>query len=79
MMMQNMPYVISVSPKDDYRLSITFDDGVTKELSIEPFIKNGVSAVLRDKDYFKLVTAENGYVTWPNGFDLCPEFLRNHI
>lgn len=77
--MQNLPNIIAVQAKENYTLLITFDDGFIKELSILPFIKEGVSSSLQDKEYFKKVTAENGYITWPNGFDFCPEFLRNYV
>lgn len=43
-----------------------------------PFIKSGVSKELKDSEYFKKVKVEEGYITWPNGYDFCPEFLYDH-
>lgn len=77
--MQNLYNIIAVQAKENYTLLITFDDGLMKEVNIQPFIKEGVSSSLKDREYFKMVTAENGYITWPNGFDFCPEFLRNYV
>ena len=79
MTIQSLPNIISVEAKENYILRIIFDDGLVKELSIKPFIKKGVSSSLKDEDFFKKVRAENGYITWPNGFDFCPEFLRNYV
>ena len=78
-MKQNLPSIISVSAADNHIIKVVFDDGLTKEINVLPFIKQGVSSLLKDKNYFKQVKAENGYITWPNGFDFCPEFLRNYV
>jgi hypothetical protein len=77
--MQNLPSIISVSATDNHIIKVVFDDGLTKEINVLPFIKQGVSSLLKDENYFKQVNAENGYITWPNGFDFCPEFLRNYV
>jgi hypothetical protein len=77
--MDNLPNIISVSVLENQTIQVIFDDGFSKKINVQPFIKEGVSALLKDEDYFKQVKAENGYITWPNGFDFCPEFLRNYI
>ena len=45
---------------------------------MNPFIKTGVSSALKDKHFFNLVKVEDGYITWPNGYDFCPEFLYEY-
>jgi hypothetical protein len=76
-MHNQIPKIISALPKENFQLGIIFNDGKSKTVDINPFIKNGVSAALRDPQYFKKVIVENGYITWENGFDFCPEFLYN--
>jgi hypothetical protein len=34
---------------------------------------------LRDPVYFARVFLEDGAPTWPNGFDMCPDWLRREI
>jgi hypothetical protein len=78
-MMESIPNILSVIALENHKIRVQFEDGVSKEINIRPFIKQGVSSLLNDETYFKQVKAENGYITWPNGFDFCPEFLRNHV
>ncbi len=77
--MQELSSILSVEVLEDYNLLITFEDGFAKKINIKSFIKNGVSSSLNDRNFFKQVKVENGYITWPNGFDFCPEFLRNYL
>lgn len=30
----------------------------------------------RDPEFFAKVRLENGAPTWPNGYDMCPDWLR---
>ncbi|MDX2189467.1 MAG: DUF2442 domain-containing protein [Bacteroidota bacterium] len=68
--------IISVTPLENYQLHIEFEDGLNKKINVLPFIKNGISKYILDLNNFKKVKAENGYVIWDNGYDLCPVFLR---
>lgn len=68
--------VIKAEPLEDYVLSIVFDDGLKKTIDIKPYINNGISADLKDPDFFNKVYLDNGSVTWPNGYDFCSVFLR---
>ncbi|HWA07096.1 MAG TPA: DUF2442 domain-containing protein [Ignavibacteria bacterium] len=69
--------VIKVEALDDYFISIVFDDGVKKTIDIKPYINGGISADLKDTDFFNKVYLDSGSVTWPNGFDFCSVFLRD--
>ncbi|MCI0610073.1 MAG: DUF2442 domain-containing protein [Anaerolineae bacterium] len=75
-----MDRVISVKSLDNYLLEIEFADGLRKVIDITPFIGKGISAALEDKSYFRQVTLEDGGgITWPNGYDFCPNFLRDDV
>jgi hypothetical protein len=78
-MIKKIPAIIAAVPHDNYLLTVTFDDAVTKTIDIRPFIRNGVSAKLKEEGYFKEVTVTNGYISWDNGFDFCPEFLYHYV
>jgi Protein of unknown function (DUF2442) len=62
-------------------LHVTFRDGFS---AVHDFarLKNersNVAAPLADPDYFARVFLEYGALTWPNGFDMCPDPLRMEI
>ena len=59
-------------------LRVTFADGFSgvhdfKALADEG---GGVAEPLRDASYFGRVFLEYGALTWPNGYDMCPDWLR---
>ena len=75
-----MDKVVSVKPLGNYLLEIEFADGLRKVIDIGPFIGKGISAALKDESYFRQVTLEEGGgITWPNGYDFCPNFLRDDV
>jgi hypothetical protein len=75
-----MERVISVKPLENCMLEIEFEDGLRKVIDIRPFIGKGISAPLRDEAYFRKVSLEDGGgIAWPNGFDFCPNFLRDDV
>ena len=75
-----MDKVVSVKALDNYVLEIEFEDGLRKIIDIRPFIGEGISAALKDKAYFGSVKLEDGGgIAWPNGYDFCPNFLRDDV
>ena len=75
-----MDKVISVKPLENYLLEIEFADGFRKVVDIRPFIGMGISAALNKESYFRQVTLEDGGgIAWPNGYDFCPNFLRDDV
>jgi len=73
-----MKNIIETLPLDNNILHLIFVDGVSFDVDIKPFIKSGVSHALTDKQFFNAVKVEDGYITWPNGYDFCPEFLYEY-
>ncbi len=75
-----METIIEVFVKDDYNLIVKFSDGLTKKINIKQFIKGGISNKLLEYEYFsKVQIDEFGGLSWENGFDICPNFLREFI
>ena len=74
-----MHRIVSVQPQPDFTLLISFEDGLTKRINVRLFIGEGVSQPLADWENFRQVAIdEGGGIFWPNGYDFCPEFLRDY-
>jgi hypothetical protein len=64
-----------------YRLHATFSDGTAGERDFSVLVAETGPMVepLRDPAYFARVFLEDGVPTWPNGFDVAPDWLRREI
>jgi len=72
--MGDVPVVTKVEPLDDYRLRLTFADGLVGEVDLGSDLWGPMFEPLRDPHVFAQVRVdeEMGTVTWPNGADLDP-------
>ncbi len=59
-------------------LRVTFRDGYSGIHDFATLVGDGgpMSEPLRDSGYFSRVFLEYGALTWPNGYDMCPDWLR---
>lgn len=77
------PRVTDVRHLGDFRLRITFSDGVSGVLDFWPRIMNrrGVFEPLHIPDFFRQVRVdlESGTLCWPNNVDLCPDQLYRDV
>lgn len=73
--------VSSITCIGDYRLQVTFSDGAAGDYDGSALVAGAgpMGAPLRDPAYFRRVFLEDGAPTWPNGFDMAPEWLRREI
>ncbi|MBZ0207688.1 MAG: DUF2442 domain-containing protein [Flavobacteriales bacterium] len=72
-----MNTVIHVVPRSGSRLLLTFADGFKAMVDLAPLLTKGIALELATPERFSEVKTEpGGGIAWPNGFDLCPEFLR---
>jgi hypothetical protein len=72
-----MNTVVKVEALPPARLKLTFADGFHAEVDLQPLLTKGIAVQVAAPDLFAQVTTEpGGGIAWPNGFDLCPEFLR---
>jgi len=64
-----------------FRLRVRFSDGSegTHDFSAMVGEPGSMLAPLRDQTYFERVFLEFGAPTWPNGFDIAPEWLRREM
>ncbi len=64
-----------------HRLRFCFSDDSVGEYDFAGLVQESGAMIepLRDIEYFKRVFLEFGAPTWPNGFDIAPEWLRDNI
>jgi hypothetical protein len=64
-----------------FRLRVSFDDGSAGEHDFASLVKEPGPMLepLRDETYFARVFLEFGAPTWPNSFDIAPEWLRREM
>lgn len=66
----------------DYKVQITFEDGVAGTIDVAALISfKGVFAPLANPDYFAKVAVnpEIGTICWPNDADLDPDVLYSML
>ena len=69
------PAVIQVTPQDDYRLNVVFENGEQGELDIKPLLDFGVFQRIKDYHAFKRVRVSFDTIAWDCGVDLDPEYV----
>jgi hypothetical protein len=76
-----MNEVTKIKYLGDHRLRVTFSDGTVGEHDFSALVARPgpMGEPLRDPAYFARVFLEYGAPTWPNGFDMCPDWLRGEI
>lgn len=58
-------------------MKVLFADGFSAVIDLKSHIGAGFTSELLDPARFAEVGTEpGGGIAWPNGFDICPEFLR---
>ena len=71
-----IPRVINVEVRPPYGLSLTFDDGLRRDVDLAGELWGPVFEPLRDPAFFAQVFVDHGTVAWPNGVDLDPLVLH---
>ena len=70
-------HVTSVTYLEGYKLRLTFNDDVAKDVDLQDELYGEVFGPLRDTEFFRQVTvnSDTNTIEWPNGADFAPEFL----
>jgi hypothetical protein len=73
--------VIRLERLGGFRLRLCFNDGSEGVHDFTALVKEAGPMLepLRDEAYFARVFLEFGAPTWPNGFDIAPEWLRREM
>ncbi len=69
------PSVKEVIPRDDYTLSLLFENGEKGILDMKPMLAFGVFHRIKDLDNFKRVRVAFDTIEWACGVDLDPEYI----
>lgn len=70
------PAVKSVTPCEDYLLSLTFENGEQGILDMKPYLTFGVFKRLQPLNHFKQVRVAFDTIEWTTvGIDLDPDFV----
>lgn len=72
-----MHYITNAKYLSDYRLGLTFGDGVYKEVDLRSCLQGNIFEPLKSVEYFRTVRVNPDIDTicWDNGADLSPDFL----
>lgn len=70
--------VVQVAVIGRHGLAVRFQDGASGVHDCQALVreKGPMIEPLRDPGYFAQVRLEYGAPTWPNGYDMCPDWLR---
>jgi hypothetical protein len=70
--------VTAVEPLDGYRLRLTFNDGLVREVDCSSLLHGKLGTPLQDPAYFRQVRVdeESRTIIWPNGLDPDPDVLH---
>lgn len=78
-MNQKMPRLVrakSVRPLQGCVVRVEFEDGVMRDVNLEPYLRGPVFDPIRhNQDLFRSVSIVDGVLTWTNGADIDPDVL----
>ncbi len=72
-----MHFVKDATYISEYKLLLTFEDGVVKLIDMGPYLDGEIFEPLKDIDYFKTVSVNPDIdtIVWDNDADVSPDFL----
>jgi hypothetical protein len=75
-----MEKILKVTVLTGYQLFVEFDDGVRGEIDLSERLFGPMFEPLRDPEVFSQVGLDEfGAICWPNGADLAPDALYQHL
>ena len=72
-------HVVEARHVRDYVVWLKFNDGTEGEVNLSQELEGPVFETLRDIERFKGFAVAYHTLTWPNGADFAPEFLRERV
>jgi hypothetical protein len=73
--MKSLPTVIRAEYRGEYRIHVTFQDGVESTIDFALWLHGPVFEPLKEQAEFQRFFLDGGTVAWPNGADIAPETL----
>lgn len=72
----NFVRVKSVEPLENFRVRVTFQNNVQREIDLEKFLRGEIFEPIRnDPKMFRAVKVVGGTIGWDNGADINPDVL----
>jgi hypothetical protein len=74
-------HIVDARHVSGYRIWVRFEDGLSGEVDLSGELDGAVFEPLRDQEYFAAFSVDpvSHTITWPNGADFAPEFLRENL
>ncbi len=72
-------HVTSAQYIKDYKIWLSFSDGAQGEIDLSSELFGEVFEPLKEIKFFKSFELEGHTISWNNGADFAPEFLREQI
>jgi hypothetical protein len=73
--MSFLPVVVSAEYLGEFKIRLSFNDGVEGTVDFSKWLEGPVFEPLRDPAYFRQFFVDGGTVAWANGADIAPETL----
>lgn len=73
------PNLKTLRHNGDFRIAFSYEDGLVVELDFAEHLsgRSGpMIELLQDERFFSQAYIDHGALTWPNGYDVCPDVLR---
>ena len=73
------PKLKSLRSNGDWRIGFVFTDGFVAELDFTNYVRTAQGPMiepLQEEEFFAQAYIDHGALTWPNGYDVCPDVLR---
>jgi hypothetical protein len=70
-----LPSVTRAEYCGKYLIRLTFNDGKSGTVDVQPLLDGPIFEPLKNLDYFRRFFIEGGTLSWPNGADIAPETL----
>ncbi len=70
-----LPNVVRAEYEAEFRIRLTFNDGLEASVDFQSWLTGIVFQPLRQRARFRKFFVDGGTVAWPNGADIAPETL----
>jgi hypothetical protein len=74
-----IPHVIEAKHLGGHQVWLKFDDGASGEVDLSNELDGPVFEPLRDVEFFSRFVVRYNTLSWENGADFAPEFLREKL
>lgn len=77
--MWDMNDITAIEYRDMYTYWVQFDNGVSGEIDLKPYLAGEIFESVRDFAFFKQAMIDGGTIAWSNGADIAPETLYEQL